>query len=127
MNYAAYLIETSITLVAVVAIAFLVLYGARRMGVLRARGPIRLVGQLTLEARRSIYLVRVGEQVLVVGACEGGMTKLGELDASHVPVDAEPAHGSPFASVLARALSRAREDRSRANDGAARREEDLPS
>ncbi len=99
----AYLIETSITLAAVCALALVVLWGARRLGVGRPTGPIELYGHLPLDARRSIYLVRVGEQVFIVGVGEGGFTKLGELAASEVP-RGEPTAGSPFADVLARAL-----------------------
>ena len=78
MSYAGYLLETFATLVVVCGLAFVVLVGARRMGIGRASGAIRLVGQLPLDARRAIYLVRIGESVLVVGASEGGLTKLGE-------------------------------------------------
>ncbi len=105
MSYAGYLIETLVTLLAVCALAVLVLWGGRRMGVGRASGPIELVGHLPLEARRSIYLVRVGQQVFVVGVGEGGFTKLGELPAGEVP-KVEPAGRTAFADVLARALRR---------------------
>ncbi len=107
-QYTGYLIETFVTLLAVCAIAFVVLYGARRFGLGRAQGPIQLVGQLPLDARRSIYLVRIGEQVLVVGVGEGGMTKLGEMPAADLP--AAPPVGTPFASVLSRVLSKPKKD-----------------
>jgi len=104
--YASYLVETLVTLFGVCAIAFAVLYGARRLGVGRPTGGIELIGQLPLDARRSIVLVRVGAQVLIVGVGEAGFTKLGETDvASLPPREAAPA---PFADVLARALRRAR-------------------
>ena len=61
------------------ALALVVLWGARRLGVGRPSGPIELCGHLPLDARRSIYLVRVGAQVFIVGVGEGGFTKLGEL------------------------------------------------
>ena len=99
----AYLIETSLTLAAVCALALVVLWGARRLGVGRQTGPIELCGHLPLDARRSIYLVRVGAQVFIVGVGEGGFTKLGELAASEVP-EAAAARATPFADVLARAL-----------------------
>lgn len=102
-----YLVETFVTLLVVCALAVVVLYGARRLGVGRARGPVSLVGQLPLDARRAIYLVRVGEQVLVVGVGEGGFTKLGEVAAKDLPAGA-PAEDSPFADVLARVLARKR-------------------
>jgi flagellar biosynthetic protein FliO len=100
-SYAGYLLETLVTLVGVCALAFAVLYGARRFGIGRASGSIRLVGQLPLDARRAIYLVRIGESVLVVGASEGGLTKLGEIPASELPKEEEP-KALRFADVLAR-------------------------
>jgi flagellar protein FliO/FliZ len=101
----AYLIETSITLAAVCALALVVLWGARRLGVGRPSGPIELCGHLPLDARRSIYLVRVGAQVFIVGVGEGGFTKLGELAASEVPHhEGAAARGARFSEVLARAL-----------------------
>lgn len=100
---ASYLIETFVTLVVVCGLAFVVLVGARRLGVGRPRGPISLVGQLPLDARRSIYLVKVHEQVIVVGVGEGGFTKLAELPAEGFPASPEPA---PFSDVLARVLGK---------------------
>lgn len=100
-SYAGYLVETFLTLVVVCVLAFVVLWGARRLGVARASGSIKLVGQLPLDARRAIYLVRIGESVIVVGASEGGLTKLGEMPAAQVPQDEAP-KPLRFAEVLAR-------------------------
>ena len=104
-SYAGYLVETFVTLVAVCALAFVVLWGARRLGIGRPSGPIALRGHLPLDARRSIYLVEVGAQVFVVGVGEGGFTKLGEIAASELPAE-DTARGAPFAEILARALGR---------------------
>jgi flagellar biosynthetic protein FliO len=101
--YGSYLLQTFITLIAVCGLAFVVLWGARRLGVGRPSGAVKLVGHLPLDARRAIYLVKVGTQVFVVGVAEGGMTKLGELPESEVPKE-EPER--PFAEVLASALRR---------------------
>ncbi len=102
--YGSYVVETFVTLVAVCGLAFVVLYGAKRMGLGRASGPIALVGQLPLDARRAIYLVRVGKQVLVVGAAEGGFTKLGETSVDDLgPLDEPSAAPLSFAAVLAKA------------------------
>ena len=99
----AYLIETTVTLAAVCLLALVVLWGARRLGIGRPTGPIELCGHLPLDARRSIYLVRVGAQVFIVGVGEGGFTKLGELAASEVPE--ATATGAPsFTEVLGRVL-----------------------
>lgn len=97
-----YIIETLVTLLAVCALAFVVLWSARRLGVGRANGPIELHGHLPLDARRAIYLVKVGAQVFIVGVGEGGFTKLGEMPASDLP-PASTNRPSPFAAVLARA------------------------
>ncbi len=81
---AAYLVETFITLAGVCALALVVLWGARRLGIGRPSGPIELCGHLPLDARRAIYLIRVGEQMFIVGVGEGGFTKLGELPAAGI-------------------------------------------
>ena len=104
--YAGYLIETFVTLLAVCGLAFVVLYGARRLGIGRPRGPVQLVGQLPLDARRAIYLVQVGGQVLVIGASEAGITKLGEVAASELPAVDPTGSVPPFADVLSRVLGK---------------------
>jgi flagellar protein FliO/FliZ len=101
-TYTGYVIETFVSLLAVCALAFVVLWGARRLGVGRPTGSIELYGHLPLDARRSIYLVRVGVRVFVVGVGEGGFTKLGEIEADDIPAPAAAAPRAPFAEVLAR-------------------------
>ncbi len=101
-----YVIETLVTLLAVVALALLVLAAARRLGIGRPAGPIELVGRLPLDGRRAVYLVRVGKRVFVLACSEAGLASLGEVDASIIP---EPSNRGPsgFSEVLARALGRA--------------------
>jgi flagellar biogenesis protein FliO len=103
--YAGYLIETIVTLGAVCVLAAVLLWGARRIGIARTSGPIELRGYLPLDARRAIYLVKVGDRVFVVGVAEGGFTKLGEISNVDLP-NAVPAPASAFAQVLARARDR---------------------
>jgi flagellar protein FliO/FliZ len=98
------LVETLLTLVAVVAVAVVVLAAARRLGVGAPSGPMELVGRLPLDARRVIYLVRVGSQVLVVGGSEAGLVKLSEVPKGEI-LDGAPVQKSAFGAVLARALS----------------------
>jgi flagellar biogenesis protein FliO len=62
-----YIVQTLVTLTGVVALAVLILYAARRLGMGRAGGPLELVGRLPLDGRRAVYLVRVGRRVLVIG------------------------------------------------------------
>jgi flagellar protein FliO/FliZ len=102
-SYGGYIVQTFVTLLAVCALAFVVLYGARRLGIGRPRGPVELVGLLPLDARRAIYLVRVGGQVIVVGASEAGFTKLGEMPAAELPAETK-VESAPFADVLAKVL-----------------------
>jgi flagellar biogenesis protein FliO len=102
--FATYIVETLVTLVAVVALAVLVLVGARRFGLGRALGPLELVGRLPLEARRAVYLVRVFDRVFVLGASEAGLEKLAEVEGSNF-VAADDSKLS-FRQVLSRVLDR---------------------
>ena len=54
------------------------------MGIGSASGPLRLLGRLPLEPRRSVYLVQVGQRVFVVGSSEGGLAALGEMSADEL-------------------------------------------
>lgn len=101
-----YIVETVVALAAVAALAVLVLYGARRMGVGRSAGPMQIVGRLPLEPRRAIYLVRVVDQVLIIGSTERGLTKLGDVPAA--AVSGEDVSTPGFGEVLQAALGRAR-------------------
>jgi flagellar protein FliO/FliZ len=103
-----YLIETAVTLLGVIALAVIILYGARRMGMGKPAGPLTLVGKLPLDGRRAIYLVRVGHTVFIIGASEGGLTKLGEVPEDRIDFAAEEPMKGPFANVLAQVLSRAK-------------------
>jgi len=105
----AYIVETLVTLVGVVLLAVVVLYGGRRLGIGRPSGPLELLGRLPLDARRAVYLVRVGKVVYVVGASEGGLTRLAELDAEAVPTSQSfSGPGSGFPEVLARVFGTSR-------------------
>ena len=106
--YASYLLETLVMLILVSVLAWALLASAKKFGVGRASGAIRLVGRLPLDARRSIVLVKVGSQVLVVGVGDGGFTKLGEMPASDLPVEVET-EGSTFAEAIVRALKKKEE------------------
>jgi flagellar biogenesis protein FliO len=94
-----YVVETLVTLLAVVVLAVLVLAAGRRLGLGRPIGPVDLVGKLPLDARRAVYLVRIGKTVYVVGASEAGLTRLGEIDAESLPPLPAP---ETFGGVLAR-------------------------
>ena len=91
-------------LTGVVALAVLLLSVGRRFGIGRPSGPLELVGRLPLDARRAVYLVRVGETVYVVGASESGLNKLGELPKEGIATAAGDAPEASFRGVLERVL-----------------------
>ena len=93
-------------LLAVVALALLILVGAKRLGVGRPLGSMQLLGRLPLDARRSVYLVKIGQRVLVLGVSEAGLTKLAQLRADQIPQSVEATSPS-FTDVLARLRGRA--------------------
>jgi flagellar protein FliO/FliZ len=99
---ASYVVQSLVTLLAIVALAVLALYGGRRLGLGRSSGPMELIGRLPLDARRAVYLVRVGKLVYVVGASERGLTRLGKLDADAVPTAGPGAPQTSFSEVLGR-------------------------
>ena len=101
-----YVIQSLITVAAISALAVLVLYGARRIGVGRPSGPLALVGRLPLDGRRAVYLVRVGETVYVVGSSEAGLVKLGEFGRAELGAG-EAAPATTFSQVLSRVRGRA--------------------
>jgi flagellar biogenesis protein FliO len=103
-SYSVIAFETLITLVVVCGLAVAVVYGSRRVGWGRARGPIRLLGQLPLDARRSVYLVGVGKRVLVLGASEMGITKLASMPTGHLDNELTPPPALSFDEVLSRVL-----------------------
>ncbi|MBI2392962.1 MAG: flagellar biosynthetic protein FliO [Deltaproteobacteria bacterium] len=87
--------------------------GFRRLAFERARGPLEILARQPLDGRRAIYLVRVGKRVLVVGASDGALTRLGSTTLEAVRGElagpAEEAGPPPrrgFRDALARALGR---------------------
>jgi flagellar biogenesis protein FliO len=98
-----YVVETLVTLLAVVALCVLLLSALRRVGVGKLGGPLELLARLPLEGRRAVYLVRAGETVYVLAASESALAKLGELPRDAVPIDVsvEP---RTFSDVLKRAV-----------------------
>src|SRR6478672_1443123 len=98
-----YVVETLVTLLAVVALCVVLLSALRRVGVGKLGGPLELLARLPLEGRRAVYLVRAGETVYVLAASETALAKLGEMPRDAVPenVSVEP---RSFADVLKRAV-----------------------
>jgi flagellar biogenesis protein FliO len=93
-------VTESIALLSIIAVlAVLVTLGARRAGLGRVLGPVELLARLPLEARRSVYVVRVVDRILILGASEAGLVKLGELEKDTVAAGGAAARPT-FASLL---------------------------
>lgn len=101
------LLASSLLLLALVIGALVaVVVGARALG-RRGRGAGRggwmeVLARLPLEPRRSLYVVRVAERTLVLGASEQGLTLLRELDDGELP-SAAPVAATSFPELVERA------------------------
>ena len=107
-GYGAYLLQTTLALIGVSALAVAVLWGLRRRGGV-AGGGLRVVAQLTLEPRRSLYVVEAAGKYLLLGVGEGTMALLGELDAAQVrQIEAGEGAAAPFGlgDVIRRVLGK---------------------
>jgi flagellar protein FliO/FliZ len=90
------LAQTLITLGAVCALAWWVLRWAARRGVGRSpAGIISVVDRVALDPRRSLFVVRVGAKVLLLGGSDGGLSLLSELDPATVPEVPSPEPKAP--------------------------------
>lgn len=74
---ATYVVESLATVTVFAGALWLATVGLRRVGATREGGPLEILARRSLDTRRSIWLVRVGKRVLVVGGSEGGLTRLG--------------------------------------------------
>jgi flagellar protein FliO/FliZ len=103
-----YVVETLVMLLGVATLAVFVLVLGRRFGVGRAQGPLELVGRLPLDARRVVYLVRVGGRVLVLGGSEAGLQKLSEAGEDEIELPPPGAGPKTFREVLDELTARRR-------------------
>ena len=108
-GYGWLLVETLVALAAVCLLALVALrWGLHRLaapGGGSGRGRIRVLERVAVDPRRSLLLVEIGGRVLLVGAGEGPMGVLAEIDPATLP--AIPAKRTvAFRDVLARALGR---------------------
>jgi len=90
MTTTTYLLQTAVSVAVVLAMGALAAFVLRRSQAPERRGPLERIAALPLDARRAIYLVGIGDQVIVVGASEGGLTKLGEMPRDQVPMTEAP-------------------------------------
>jgi len=103
------LLQTLLALGAVCALAWVLLkWGASRgFGGASAGGRVKVLERVALDPRRSLYLVQVGERVLLLGAGDGAAPSL----LTEMPADSVAALATPtprgFADVLAKATRKA--------------------
>jgi flagellar biogenesis protein FliO len=99
------MIESLSAVLLVVLLLAAAAFVLQRTGPRRAMGPVELLARLPLEARRSVYVIRVVDQILIIGSSEAGLSKLGDVpEAARGALQALPK--ASFASVLADALGR---------------------
>jgi flagellar biosynthetic protein FliO len=78
-------------------LAWVALRWLSRRGVGGGMGPIRVLARCPLEPRRSVYLIEAAGRCFLVGAGEGPMNLLAEVDPKAVPLPPRP---QPLASAL---------------------------
>jgi flagellar biogenesis protein FliO len=124
-----YLLQSLGTVAVFGGVAWLAMSGLRRLGVSPARGPLEVIARAPLDGRRAIFLVRVGKKrVLVVGAGDAGLSRLGSLSVDELELPdtqgaalepgaeggvAAPAVRRSFAQALGRVLRPVRDDSKR--------------
>lgn len=90
-SYGAALAQTLIALAGVCALAWWILrWGARRGLGRHVGGRVEVLERASLDARSTLFVVRVGKRVLVLGAGPQSVTTLAELTEGEFP-PAEPA------------------------------------
>jgi flagellar biogenesis protein FliO len=112
---AAYVVESLVTVAAFGGALYVALWGLRKMSAGAPKGPLEVIARTPLDGRRAIYLVRVGKRVLVVGATDGALTRLGSTSLAAIeremPASSAGGGRGGFRETLSRALGRTREPR----------------
>jgi flagellar biogenesis protein FliO len=103
---------TFLSLGLVCLLAYFTLKWMSRRGLGHTGGPIRVIARCSPEPKRSFFLLEAAGRCFLVGASDGGMTLLAEVDPKEVKVE-EPASSrfaratrGRFGEILARVLAR---------------------
>ncbi|MFK7984536.1 MAG: flagellar biosynthetic protein FliO [Sandaracinaceae bacterium] len=100
-GYGVSLLQTLLALAAVCILAWVVLRWSAKRGLNLGTGRIKVLERTRLDGRRALYLVEVGDRVLLVGAGEGGAPALlAEFDPAELPP--APEGPSSVADLVAR-------------------------
>ncbi len=104
-GYGVALLQTLVALAAVCVLAWVVLKWSANRGLTTiGQGKrVKVLERVPLDARRSLYLVEVGDKVLLLGAGEGSAPEvLTEIDPDTLPDLPETGRGVSFADVLSK-------------------------
>ncbi|UJR78680.1 flagellar biosynthetic protein FliO [Sandaracinus amylolyticus] len=107
-GYGVALLQSLLALAAVCVLAWVVLRWASQRGLgTFARGTrVKVIERVPLDARRTLWLVKVGGKVLLIGAGDGASPNtLTELREDELPAAESNAKGATFVEVLRRAAS----------------------
>lgn len=107
------LVRTFVVLGLVIAIAYLTLnVGLRKLmgvaGPLRQLGLVRVLERVSLDPKRTLFVVRAGNEVLLLGAGEGSLSLITKLDTAEVDALVESAaqHRPQLSPFLTKLLGR---------------------
>ena len=102
-GYGVALLQSLLALAAVSVLAWVVIrWAAQRGARFGSSSRVKVLERAGLDARRSLYLVEVGDRVLLVGVGDGGAPSLlTEVDPATLP-ELPPAASVRFRDVLAR-------------------------
>lgn len=108
-GYGVALLQTLFALAAVCVLAWAFLRLSARRGFGTGSGRARVLERLPLDGRRALYLVEIGERILLVGVGDGGAPSLiAELDPSELPPASERPTGGSLLELMQKRLSERR-------------------
>lgn len=97
--------QTGLTLLGIGLLGYLLVFAARRVNRGLPKGPMELLATLRLEQRRALYLVRIANRTVVLGASEGGMVTVLELDSKELDTVTPAPPAEKFSAILSRVLT----------------------
>jgi flagellar biogenesis protein FliO len=108
---ATYLVQSLGTIVVFGGVLYIATRALRRVAGEPRPGPLEVLARKPLDGRRAIYLVRVGKRVLIVGATDSSLTRLGSTSLEAIEAELAAARAdrrgpASFRDVLARAMPR---------------------
>ena len=80
-RYGWLLVKTGFVLVGICFTAYVGLKYLSKVNI-GSKGPMKILGRLPIEGRRSVVVIDVAGKTLIVGSSEAGMHTLGELDST---------------------------------------------